>query len=152
MKFIEIDGCYSFDFLDKTTLVATSWDKNSVYRFTLLDVSSTQWTYTGKIKVERPITLKCVGNNVYVISCDKRLLLLRKEFNDTEILLENKTEAPSTIVEFNGELLVHFESTSQVLRFRDKEKLEPLIVPQKIGNINSISSSRYLTVSGSKGF
>ena len=78
--------------------------------------------------------------------------MLRKEFNDTEILFENKTEEPSTIVEFNGELLVHFESTSQVLRFRDKEKLESLIIPIKIGMINSISSSKYLTVSGANGF
>ena len=80
----------------------------------LHDASSLQWSLSGEVKVERPTALRCVDDKIYVVSCDKRLQLLSREFDDTETLLENEKKSPSVLVEFSGELLVYFESTSLV--------------------------------------
>ena len=73
LKLIEIDGCYAFDFMDKTTLVAISKNKNAIYRFDLLDESSLQWNLSGEKEVFFPTALRCVNEKVYVVSFDNKL-------------------------------------------------------------------------------
>ena len=76
--------------MDKTTLVAISLGRNAVYRFIMSDESSLQWNLSGEIEVEYPTSLRCIDDKVYVVSCDKKLQFLKREFNDIETFFENE--------------------------------------------------------------
>ena len=41
---------------------------------------------------------------------------------------------------------------SQVLRFKGKEKLDPLEIPEKIGTVHTMSALGVLLLAGDKGF
>ena len=56
------------------------------------------------------------------------------------------------MVSFKDVLCIYFEGAKEVLRFKGKEKLRPLQVPEKIGQVHSITNSGVLMISGHQGF
>ena len=56
------------------------------------------------------------------------------------------------MVSFCGILCLYFDGAKEVLKFKGKDKLRPLQVPEKIGQVHSISSTGVLMISGHLGF
>lgn len=88
LKFIEIKGCYSFDFVDEFTLVAVSYDDNCLYKFTRKSVEYPDWTLASQFSFLTPKALDCIDNNVYVAN-NEEVFLLDKELTDRKKLYSN---------------------------------------------------------------
>ena len=87
LKFIEIEFCSSFTFLDNLTLIACL-EEGKIHRYTR-NVGSLDWTNDCMLKVEGASNIGSIDNNVYVLSNDKELYLLRRDLKDKQKLFVN---------------------------------------------------------------
>ena len=85
----------SFDFFNETTLVASACGINykteCVYKFTRVDESSHEFKKIGETRIKNPTALRCIGNNIYVISDCEKLYWLNEDLENKELLFENKS-------------------------------------------------------------
>ena len=88
LNFIKLHFCYSFTFLDELTLIVCL-EEGKILRYTRDDVSSLDWTNDRMLQVKGASNIGSIDKSIYVLSNDKELYLLNRDFTDKQKLFEN---------------------------------------------------------------
>ena len=89
---------------------------------------------------------------MHIVSDYKIIYQFSKDLSERQILFQNELKNEVRIVEFNNHLCAYFQDSEQVLIFKGLEKLDPLEIPQIVGEVHTICSTEVLLISGSSGF
>ena len=145
MEHIEIESCFQFDFIDDLTLIVSTREGQFKYNKT-----GSKWTQTAQVgTVEQGFCLRCIGNNIYVGSLSKGLVLLSPDGSKQETLAG---QGCFGLTVFNDTLCYVNNEKREVQRFKDNEKLEPLTLPYHGGLISTLESSQVLLIAGDSGY
>ena len=113
LKFIKIEFCSSFTFLDELTLIVCL-EEGKINRYTRDDVSSLDWTEDCRLQIEGASNVGSIDKNVYVLSNDKELYLLRRDFTDKQKLFDNDQRAEARIVTLEGVICAYFKDSQEI--------------------------------------
>ena len=78
--------------MNKSTLIATSWDGHRVFKYVRTDTQSLEWTKEAEVEIKYPRSLMMNGSHLYVVSDNKKVYSLNIDLKEEKIMHENDKE------------------------------------------------------------